>query len=120
MSKLWNIRVCDVADYIGIEAETEEEAKHIAWDWFHEREPEFDVEEVDAVIPDSADVYLVSHYIKEEEETICLGYVALYRKRINAVNYSMTNSVPDEDYFLVEEKSAGFARAARLMDLLKD
>lgn len=120
MPKLWNVRVCDVADYNGIEAETEEEAKHIAWNWFIEREPEFDVEEVGAAIPDDADVYLVSHYVKEEEETICLGYVALYRKRINAVNYSMANSIPGEDYFLIEEKPAVFARAAHLMGLLKD
>lgn len=120
MPKLWNVRVCDVADYIGIEAETEEEAKHIAWNWFIEREPEFEVEEVNAVIPDNADVYLVSHYIREEEEVVCLGYVALFRKRNNAIHYSLTNSVEHEDYFLIEEKPVEFARAAHLMDLLKD
>lgn len=120
MYKLWNVRVSDDAYYSEIEAETEEEAKTVAWNWFIEREPEFEVKEVGTMIPDGADVYLVSHYVKEEEETICLGYVALYRKRINAVNYSMANSVPDKDYFLIEEKSVEFARAAHLMDLRKD
>lgn len=120
MSKLWNVRVSDEAYYTGIEAETEEEAKHIAWNWFIERKPDFEVEEVSARIPDNTKVYLVSHYIREEEEAVCLGYVALFRKRNSAIHYSLTNSVEHEDYFLIEEKPVEFARAAHLMDLLKD
>lgn len=120
MSKFWNVRVSDEAYYPEIEAETEEQAMLIAQNWFMEREPEFEVEEVSEVIPDNANVYLVSHYISAEEEVAYLGYVAVFRKRNNAIRYSLTNSVEHEDYFLIEEKPVEFARAAHLMGLLKD
>ena len=38
---LYEVRVKDDAFYPVIEAETEEQAKQIAWEWFIEREPFF-------------------------------------------------------------------------------
>lgn len=37
----WEVEVFDSTVYVGIEADTAEEAKSIAWDWFQERKPDF-------------------------------------------------------------------------------
>ena len=44
--KKFNVEIWGKAYYPEIEAETVEEAKNIAWDWFLERTPQFLVEEV--------------------------------------------------------------------------
>ena len=44
--KMWKVNVSDEAMYFGIEADTAEQAKSIAWDWFQEREPCFNVQEM--------------------------------------------------------------------------
>lgn len=39
--KTWEVEVFDSTVYVGIEANTAEEAKQIAWEWFQERKPDF-------------------------------------------------------------------------------
>lgn len=37
--KKWNVEISDSVWYPNIEAETEEQAKQTAWEWFISREP---------------------------------------------------------------------------------
>ena len=55
----YSIVVSDHAWYPEIEAESKEQAKQIAWEWFIQREPDFEVEEF------------------EEDEEVCAEYRCL-------------------------------------------
>lgn len=44
--KTFKVTVSDIATY-EIEVETANEAKSIAWNWFNERKPSFEIEEVE-------------------------------------------------------------------------
>lgn len=45
--KKYSVVVSDSAWYPEIEAENKEQAKQMAWEWFIQREPDFEVEEFD-------------------------------------------------------------------------
>lgn len=45
--KMWKVKVSDEAMYFGIEADTAAQAEAIAWDWFQERKPCFNAQEME-------------------------------------------------------------------------
>ena len=42
----WEVEIWDFTVYPDIEADTREEAEHIAWDWFQERKPNIIVRQI--------------------------------------------------------------------------